>query len=227
MIAWTVAGFVVLSLAGLLLCPVTFDLDFEEEFAVRVRYLLIRVPLYPRPEKKKRRKEPEREEKEKREAAKESKLREMLRQRGLKGFLDLLREAARIFSGWGKRLLPHLKIGSFSLSVSVAGEDAGQTALEFAGVCGAVYPAVAVLLGSVKCRKYQVGVVPDFQGKESRVEFHCKVHIRLLFAISTSLYAAIRIMKTVIRRKKESIRQEKAVLTHGGSSNRRHDGYDA
>lgn len=218
MTAWIIVGCVVLSLAGLLLCPVTFYLEYQEEFTARVRYLFIRVPIYPRPVKKKRREKPERAEKEGR-GARQSKLRSLLREKGLQGFLDLLREAERVFSGWGRRILSHMKITVFSLSVSVAGEDAGRTALEFAGVCGVVYPAAALLLGAMKSREYQVSVVPDFQGKKSRVNFRCRLRIRLLFAISTNLYTAVQILRTMIRRKKESIRQEKAVLTHGGSSN--------
>lgn len=204
MTVWIIVGSVILLMAVLLFLPVSVIVDYQKSAFVQIRYLFFRYTVAPRPEKKKKAPSSEQKAQAGKQAKEKSKFRQLLEREGLGGFLDLLRETCKIAGGTVKRLLPHLTVGQFSVSVRVGGEDAGWAALNYGGVCAAVYPAVSFLVGAVRCRKVEVEVVPDLNGGESSAECHLRARIKLFFAILLLFYAGYRTFKSAVRRKKEA-----------------------
>lgn len=182
---------VCLLLALLLLCPVTIRTEFKDEFSAKIMYLFFHYTIAPRPQKN----EVTQENGEEQTKQKKTKFQDIIKQKGLSGFLNLIREIARIASGTGKRLLKHLVISRFIINISVAYGDAAKTAVNYGYVCSVVYPAAGAVLGNVKYKKYSVNVSPDFQKKESSVQFSLKARIKLIFAVSSALYAFIQYIK--------------------------------
>lgn len=191
-----VAGSVALFLLVLLFCPVLMLADFEQEFSFQIRYLFLRFRLYPQPIKQqhagKEAEEPAAEEK---KGLK--KLKETLQEKGLSGFLEILRETAALASDTMAKFLPHLVISRFSLLIAVAGEDAASTALNYGHVCAAVFPLLGILFANIRCRKHYVRIEPDFQAETSRVKCSVKAKISLIFivyALLTAFFRGIRII---------------------------------
>ena len=59
-----------------------------------------------------------------------------------------------------------------SLSISVAGDDAADTAIKYGKYCAVVYPAVGTIVRVVKCKGYGVDINPNFSEKaETEINF--------------------------------------------------------
>lgn len=200
MTVWIVVGSVLLFFAVLLCLPIAVSVDYEKQAMVKVFYLFFHFAVYPRPKKKEVEKEAAVSRKA--ETEKKSKLRQLLEREGVGGFLDLLKEISRIVRDAGKRLLTHMTVNRFSLRLWVGGEDAGQAAIQYGAACAAVYPAVSFFVGEVRCTRYEVEVFPNFQNKESGVQFHFQAHIKAFFALLLLLHAGIQTIKIILQKKK-------------------------
>ncbi len=200
---WIVLG-ILLFLFILLLCPVHLYATFENEFRTKVRYLFITYKVYPQPEETKPEQAQEVKEKKEKQAENDAKsrIRGIIEQKGLSGFLEILKEFASIATGAAKKLFVHFIIDYISTDVSVADEDAAQTAILFGGICAAVYTPMGMLVNNLKCKEYHINIVPNFQAKECKIRFHFRAHISLLFLISSSLAAFLQSIKVF-----KSIRQ--------------------
>jgi len=187
---------ILLLFAILLVCPVTIRAAFETQLSAKVRYLFISYTIVPQKEKdsKKAKKKAEGQKAEKKEDNK-SKIKGILKQKGLGGFLSLVKEFTGIATESAKRLLKHLVISNISTEIIVATEDAAQTALNYGYVCAVIYPTFSVIIGNCKCKKYNIRVVPDFDKSESEVAFSVKASVKLFFIISAALSALFNFLK--------------------------------
>jgi hypothetical protein len=220
MTALIVTASVLLFLTLLFSLPLTFRAGYREEFTFELRYLFLRFRIVPRPEKK--RKEPaEAAPSEEPKEKAPSRIHELLKKEGVSGLIHLLQEMAGIANGAMKRLFAHLTVDEFSLEIRVSGSDAGKTALEYAAACGAVYPAVSILLRAVRYRDYSVRVLPEFQGKGG-AEFTVQAHASPFFLCILAGYLAMRLYKSDFRKSmtedQKNKQKEKMVLPHGRSS---------
>jgi Protein of unknown function (DUF2953). len=194
---WVILG-ICLFVLFLLLCPVTVAVDFENEFAAKVGFLFVKVQVFPRPEKEQPEKKEKTEKKEKKEkVSAKSKIRGILEQKGLSGFLNMIREFASIATDAAKKWISHLVIDRIYLDVTVADEDAAQAAILYGEVCAGVYTPMGILLTSLKCKEYHINVVPDFQKKKCEIRFSLKIHILLLFLLAPALKALVQSLKII------------------------------
>ncbi|MBR7133250.1 MAG: hypothetical protein IKD04_06920 [Clostridia bacterium] len=88
-----------------------------------------------------------------------------------------------------KKLLRHIKFKSIILDISVSGDDAAKTAVEYGGVCAAVYPVLSVLDTCAGFSYKQINIKSDFVSENSRFRFSGSVILRVFFL----LVAAIKI----------------------------------
>ena len=66
----------------------------------------------------------------------------------------------------------HILVKKLSLSISVAGDDAADTAIKYGKYCAVVYPAVGTIVRVVKCKGYGVDINPNFSEKaETEINF--------------------------------------------------------
>lgn len=197
---WIILGvFSVLLL--LLLCPISITAEYQNELSLRVHYLFFtyRAPS-SRPEEEKQ--AAQKEEKQP-EEHKKTKLQEILEQKGLPGFLHMLKEMAGIAASAAKKVASHLVFTRFRLELVVADEDAAQAAVQYGYVCGGVSAAMSVFLHNCKCKRYHVHIIPDFDQKESSVVFSCKVKIKPLFLGISALHALVRLVRMRMQDAKE------------------------
>lgn len=179
--------------AVLLNCPVVIQVQYKDELYARIGYLFFHYVISPRPAAAK----PEKEEPEKEEAPKKNRFRELLQKKGFSGFLEICQEVSAIISKANKELFEHLIIVRFNLEVSVTGEDAAQTAMNYGYVCGLVGSAAGLFLGNVRCKNYHISINPDFQGEKSSVVFDSKSKIGLKSFLYGGLRALIRTLKVI------------------------------
>ncbi|WP_411676649.1 DUF2953 domain-containing protein [Caproicibacter sp.] len=209
-----ITGIVLSLFAVLLFCSVFVEANFEEEFSARIGFLFLHYRLLPRPEEKPT--EPKVQKKEKpAPEEKPSKIKELFRQKGLGGFLELLKAFTSVAYTSAKKLLSHTIVRKLSLDLTVGGDDAAQTALNYGRACGAVSTALTALLSVANCKERNVTVAPDFQNGENRVRFRVRATVRLFFLFSAALSALTGFIKVYLKYRKKSghpDQKEKAVL---------------
>ena len=209
---------VVMTLASFLLqlCPVSFEMVFEEEFSLRIGFLFFHYRVLPRPQKKKKKKEQKKKEKPAR-VGRFSKIKELALQKGFSGFLKLLQALSQVALQSAKKIFSHTTVRLLWLNLTVGGEDAAQTAVRYGEICGLVSSSLTALLSAVKYRErdVKVRVAPDFQNEKSSVKFRARLKIKLLFLLTAVLSALIGILRVFLQNRKESgqpDQKEKAVL---------------
>ncbi|MCI1966515.1 MAG: DUF2953 domain-containing protein [Oscillospiraceae bacterium] len=216
MIGWIIAGFIILLLIFLLACSVTVESSFEEELSVWVKFLFVRFRVLPQPPEQPTEEAPAPEKKPARK--KPSKIKALFQKKGFWGFMELVKAFSRVAYGSVKKILSHTVIQSFSLRLTVGGEDAAQTAVNYGRVCGLLSTALAALFSTAKCKRRNVKVAPDFQNGKSGVQFRIRLKIRLMFLLSALLSAFFGMIKLYLKIRKESgnpDQKEKAVLKNG------------
>ena len=100
------------------------------------------------------------------------------KKKGLEGLLNAFKEIARLAGNLLKPIFKHIRIKKLDLNVTVAFEDAADTAVKYGYFCSGIYPALAVLLRVMKYDDYNVNIVPDFDKKSP--EFDVLVELKLL-----------------------------------------------
>ena len=74
-----------------------------------------------------------------------------------------------------KKLLPHIKVRDLRIKISVSGNDAALTAIEYGAVCAAFYPFLSWLCSVLNIKAKQIDVISSFENNESYVHFHTKL----------------------------------------------------
>ncbi|MFR5874467.1 MAG: hypothetical protein ACLUE9_11085 [Hominenteromicrobium sp.] len=174
-VLWILLGFI--ALLFLLLCiPVQFDLNYNGEATVFIRYLFLKYRVLPAPEPKKEKKPSEKKSEEKAEEKKPNPLLQQVKKykeaEGLTGLLTLAKDLLKATGTRFGKLLKHIKLKDFDLYVLVGGgKDAAEMAILYGEVCAGVYPAVSVLLGLTNCKSPhgRVSVDLDYSVKEPKV----------------------------------------------------------
>ena len=150
----------------LIFMPVSLILDYNEEFGFSVRVFGIKVA--PHKEKKKAIEKTE-------DKPKKTSLKNRIKRDGIS---ETLKKGTEFLKGAltrVKKLLPHIKVRDLRIKISVSGNDAALTAIEYGAVCAAVYPFLSWLYSVLNIKAKQIDVISSFENNESYVHFHIKL----------------------------------------------------
>ena len=151
---------IVLFIALVMFIPITLRASYKEEFwcAVYIGFVKLQlVPAKPKKEKKKKKAKKQTQKTEQPKKATETSL--------IKKYAELAVSALQDF-------FSHILVKKLSLSISVAGDDAADTAIKYGKYCAVVYPAVGTIVRVVKCKGYGVDINPNFSEKaETEINF--------------------------------------------------------
>lgn len=168
----------------ILLIPIRLKLKYQNKLELLLYIGFVGIRLVPsKPKKPKKEKSKSKTE----EKSKESKKKKnIIQEKGLSWLVSLIKKIAELAGGVLKDFFKHIIIKKLMLSISVAEEDAAKTAVNYGYYCSAVYPAVGIILRSVKCKKYGVDIKPDFSenAKPSYyVELEAKIRVIWILAV--------------------------------------------
>lgn len=181
----------------LLLIPVTLKASYKEDFRCILKIGFIKISLYPqKPKKKKKKKKPKKaDEEQKGEKKKES----LVKQKGIYWLFDLIKKIADLAVGALKDFFRHIIVKKLMLSISIAGDNAADTAVKYGYCCSAVYPAFGIIVGAVKCRSYGVDISPNFEEKaKSAVNMELEAKIKILWLLALVLKHGYKGLKLLI-----------------------------
>ena len=164
---------------GLLSClPLRVNLEFFEDFYYDIKILGFKV--YPPKEKEEKSEKPQNTAQKNTEKSLFQKLQE---KRGFKGAVK------ELFSFFGsvlnplKRFLKFIKFKNIKVSLSVAGEDAAKTAIDYGIVCSIVYPVLSLFDSILNVKYKSIDIRSDFEGKKSSFNFELSIKISLIFIL--------------------------------------------
>lgn len=178
---------IALFVALVMFIPITLRASYKEKFwcAVYIGFVKLQlVPAKPKKEKKKVKKQTPKTEQPKKATEKKPSL---IKKYGIEWLLNLIKRVAELAVSALQDFFSHILIKKFSLSISVAGDDAADTAIKYGKYCAVVYPAVGTIVRVVKCKGYGVDINPNFSEKaetEINFDFVARVFVFRLIALA-------------------------------------------
>lgn len=179
---------IALFVALVMFIPITLRASYKEKFwcAVYIGFVKLQlVPAKPKKEKKKKvKKQTPKTEQSKKPTEKKPSL---IKKYGIEWLLNLIKRVAELAVSALQDFFSHILIKKFSLSISVAGDDAADTAIKYGKYCAVVYPAVGTIVRVVKCKGYGVDINPNFSEKaetEINFDFVARVFVFRLIALA-------------------------------------------
>lgn len=92
-----------------------------------------------------------------------------------------------------KYLLKKTVIKKLNLHITVAGEDAAKTAIEYGSVCAVLYPVVAFLETIITVKKDDIKIECDYENKTPKIYLFINLKIRII----TLLILVLKLLPTI------------------------------
>ena len=188
---------------------------YEDDITVSVSWLFLKFNLLPRQEKKgkpkKEKKKKERKPKEESEVIPEPKKKKdnmfvrFCHNRGVSGVLQLLKDATNALGGMFKRIGRAFLFEELFISMTVGAGDSAQTAIKYGKTCSAAHPAMGLIVSTMRVKKYNLEISPDFIYGKNSARLHTKVSVRPVALINAVIVLAFELLfKVVIKLLKHS-----------------------
>ncbi len=126
-------------------------------------------------------------------------LKTLWKERGIEGITELIKEIAKIVGGLLSSVFRNIVIKKLDLNITVAYEDAADTAVKYGYACAGIYPAMAVILRVFKYKDYNIIIVPDFDKKSNEITVDTEISLIPWFVIAGAVKAAFRLIKLKVR----------------------------
>ncbi len=182
---------IIVFFALLLFLPISLFLSYEQKFFLRVRFSGITVyKLKDKPEE-----EPPAEEQEVEKVSKEDetpkKQNFFVNDYKKRGFSDFVSYYAAVLKELIQKVLwllrkMHFKLFCFSLSV--ASDDAAQTAVRYGAVCSALYPLFSIIMANTDVKVKRIEINADFVNQSSSVAAKLNVRTNLFVLLIFAVY---------------------------------------
>lgn len=171
----------------ILLIPIKVRASYANDFSLLLIIGFVRLRLYPpKPKKEKKAKKKKQKKPEEKSEKSEKEKTNLLKEKGLSWFVNLIKKVAELAIGVLKDFFKHIIIKKMMISIKVSGKDAADTAVQYGHYCSVVYPAVGTIARTTNCKKYGVDIAPDFDEdakSEYRLEFEAKILVLWLIGI--------------------------------------------
>jgi len=128
---------------------------------------------------------------------------------GFGGIIEILKYIASKTKVMVSKILKHIVIKELFVDLTVAGDDAADTAMNYGKTCAAVFPALGTICTNMKVREYDVDINPDFLAKKNTGDLHTVVAFRPIFMVMALMGYGIKIVNKIIF---------KLLFSHGGSN---------
>lgn len=196
-IGWTLLA--LLALILLVLCVrVRIRVEYSDEnTSVLLKWLFLKIPLYPGKEKAPKEETPkeEPEEEPKPEEKKEEKpkkegdsfLKTLYDAEGVDGLIQILKKVLSYTKLFFSNLLHGVVIDELFLDVCCTRSDAASTAIYYGETCAVLFPLLGSLASRCRLKKYDVNVYPDFIARFSAVSFIVSLHLTPMYLIGITV----------------------------------------
>ena len=95
--------------------------------------------------------------------------------------------------------------------MTVGAGDSAQTAIKYGKVCSAAFPAMGLIVSTMRVKKYNIEVTPDFINGENSARLHTKISVRPIALINAAIIMAFELLFKVVIKLLRHSKVEKAV----------------
>ena len=113
----------------------------------------------------------------------------------------LIKMLKSILSKFAK-LLKHIEVEKFNFNITVAGNDAADTAIKYGNVCSIVYPLSTLLSKCVNFKPENISVYSNFNDNNTNFNLSFLISVRVIYLISFAVSSVFDIIKLRIGVKK-------------------------
>lgn len=203
---------IIVFFAFLLSVKVAVTVHYEDDVAVSVKWLFLKFNILPKkekeekPEKKKKEKKPKEEKpKEESEVIPEPKKKKkdnmfvrFYRNRGVEGVVQLLKDTANAVGGMFKRIGRAFVFEELVISLMVGAGDSAETAIKYGKTCSVAFPAMGLIVDTMRVKKYNIEINPDFIYGNNTAKLHTCVSVRPIKLINAVIIVAFELLFKVV-----------------------------
>lgn len=205
---------IILLLVLLLSVKVRIETEYIDTFKAKLRWSFLEISLFPLDERlSKLFNKPNTHEEEKQTAVqpekkpedeninkkKENPFKVFYNNQGFDGVLKLITDSADALGDMFGSFKRHFIIDDLSLWIIISkNHDAAGTAIEYGNVCQDVFPALGYICSTVKVKKYDVNIEPDFIGTFSSAQFVFNCSFRPIFYLNAVIVMAVKLLFKVV-----------------------------
>ena len=126
-------------------------------------------------------------------------------QRGFFGALKFFADAGKMLGGAAGRIYRGIRIDRLTLHVSISGDDAAETAINYGRICSAAFPALSYLLSSTRGydpaspETKDIEIIPDFAGEGIKIFFIGEFTFFPILMVGNLLWAVIKFAVSQIK----------------------------
>lgn len=228
MIALYIIGAIVLLIAFLLFAPITFKLEYDEEFNAKVRYLFIsyKIPGEEKKEKPNKKKKKDNKKKPKKKGKVQTEgtenkqsfteknigiIKSAFKFKGFEGAKKIISLAAYLVTKVSRLIKRHLIIKELHVVMAVGADDAAETAVNYGKTCAYIFPSLGLICNTMKVRKYYADIYPDFIRPKSRSYIYANLKIRPIFVLGMGISSLFHIIVSPLIKNKINSTINKAV----------------
>lgn len=195
----------------LLSVKVAVTVHYEDDVAVSVKWLFLKFNILPKaekedkPEKKKKKKKKEEKPKEESEVIPEPKKKKkdnmfvrFYRNRGVEGVVQLLKDAANAVGGMFKRIGRAFLFEELIISLTVGAGDSAETAIKYGKTCSVAFPAMGLIVDTMRVKKYNIEINPDFIYGKNVAKLHTQISVRPIRLINAVIIVAFELLFKVV-----------------------------
>lgn len=189
---------ILLFLLVILSLPFNVYAEYKGSFVLYLRWLFIKIYIYPPDDKKKKKQKKEKKPKEEKPAEEkpqeaqppkekgENFIKVFYNNQGVPGILELISNVAKKLNDGFHAIGRSLYIRRLWLRINVADGNSADTAVKYGKMCSAVYPAMGYIISVMHSKNCSVKVQPDFIGNKTEGAFSLHLAVipsKLLWAV--------------------------------------------
>lgn len=201
-IGWVLLGLLALIIAVLCIKVVVSVEYSEKRTEVFVKWLFLKIPLYPAKKKEAATGEESKTEEKPTEAAKKQSsagpLKLLYEAEGIDGLIEIVK---RVFSYLGTffgGLFRAFIIEDFQLDVCCAKKDAAATAIYYGEVSAALFPMLGAIASGCTMKNYDINIYPDFLARYSEASFYLRLHVVPVRLVGITLALVFKLLFKVL-----------------------------
>lgn len=201
MVVLIIATIVVAVLLCILLSSVKVSLQIDDGVALNVYFSLFKVYSL-KPDKKAKKTANKIAENKANKNGSKQKISDVLKKyaksRSNFELIEELFNILRVILSKFKKLLSHTHFDNVKLFLSVASDDAAQTAILYGRICSVIYPCVEALENFVHFSPKNLSVKADFSSEKPSLSFSCVVRVRAFYILCFIISLLFTIIKNKI-----------------------------
>lgn len=119
-------------------------------------------------------------------------IKKLYKKGGVDALIAAFGKIADIVGSVLKPIFKNIKIRHLNIDITVAADNAADTAINYGRLCAGVYPALSVILNVMKYGDYKVNIRPDFDKSELETDISAELSLIPWIALAGALASLVK-----------------------------------